>query len=312
MIKGYRGIAIPLTSADCCHYLFIKEHQKRSEALSTGKVLFVGNVDYVCAMSYEDIDKYLRLIFERFGNIESVSVSSADIVPGKVNFTRFAHIAFTKRSSLRAALASSEEEYKFAADEVRQEFSSVFEVIDSKKSLRELRAIVGDYIQTDHNRLQAEIDAYMADFDSNELAARLEKERQLSQPDNDGFMPVKSRFGLAQFFNCTFYAQHFSETYLSPTHFFYFCICFIRNKRKRTHEGVDVGGRASVVSLDDESKAQKKHRNRSAKKQTELKNFYRFQMREERIAKLDSLRKKFEEDKAKVARMKEARKFKPF
>jgi hypothetical protein len=52
---------------------------------------------------------------------------------------------------------------------------------------------------------------------------------------------------------------------------------------------------------------------RSRKKKTyELKNFYSHQKREEKREKLYELRQKFEEDKEKVAAMKEARKFKPF
>jgi ribosomal RNA-processing protein 7 len=48
------------------------------------------------------------------------------------------------------------------------------------------------------------------------------------------------------------------------------------------------------------------------KKNKELKYFYRFQIREEKTKKLAMLRKKFEEDKLKVAKMKESRQFKPF
>jgi ribosomal RNA-processing protein 7 len=48
------------------------------------------------------------------------------------------------------------------------------------------------------------------------------------------------------------------------------------------------------------------------KKQTELKGFYRFQITEEKMRDLESLRKKFAEDKERVAKMKEQRKFKPF
>lgn len=43
----------------------------------------------------------------------------------------------------------------------------------------------------------------------------------------------------------------------------------------------------------------------------ELKNFYHFQQKEASQKKIFELRKKFEEDKAKVAAMKAARKFKP-
>jgi ribosomal RNA-processing protein 7 len=48
------------------------------------------------------------------------------------------------------------------------------------------------------------------------------------------------------------------------------------------------------------------------KKQTELKGFYRFQIKEEKMRDLESLRKKFAEDKERVAKMKDQRKFKPF
>jgi ribosomal RNA-processing protein 7 len=44
----------------------------------------------------------------------------------------------------------------------------------------------------------------------------------------------------------------------------------------------------------------------------DLEDFYKFQKREKRAKKMDELRRKFEEDKFKVARAKEGRKFKPF
>jgi ribosomal RNA-processing protein 7 len=43
-----------------------------------------------------------------------------------------------------------------------------------------------------------------------------------------------------------------------------------------------------------------------------LDDFYRFQKREKREKRMDELRRKFEEDKVKVERAKEGRKFKPF
>jgi len=48
------------------------------------------------------------------------------------------------------------------------------------------------------------------------------------------------------------------------------------------------------------------------KKKTELTNFYRFQMREAKRDQLQELRRRFEEDKARVARLREGRRFKPF
>ena len=55
-----------------------------------------------------------------------------------------------------------------------------------------------------------------------------------------------------------------------------------------------------------------KIRIRNKKKSTELANFYRFQMRQDKHNKLEDLRKKFEHDREKVAILKSKRKFKPF
>ena len=43
-----------------------------------------------------------------------------------------------------------------------------------------------------------------------------------------------------------------------------------------------------------------------------LEDFYKFQKREKRDQKMEELRRKFEEDKIKVERAKQGRKFKPF
>jgi ribosomal RNA-processing protein 7 len=53
-------------------------------------------------------------------------------------------------------------------------------------------------------------------------------------------------------------------------------------------------------------------RSRVRRKEKELHNFYRHQVREDKREKLVNLRQKFEEDKAKIAQLKAQRKFKPF
>jgi ribosomal RNA-processing protein 7 len=57
---------------------------------------------------------------------------------------------------------------------------------------------------------------------------------------------------------------------------------------------------------DDEPVVEKKNR------AVDLEDFYRFQRREKQERKMDELRRKFEEDKIKVQKAKENRKFKPF
>ncbi len=98
--------------------------------------------------------------------------------------------------------------------------------------------------------------------------------------------------------NCNGLTTPFAWWYhCTKLHMFYIVSRSHRNKRKRVVE---------------ERRGSAHQRSRTKKKDTELKNFYRFQIRDDKMKQLDTLRKKFEEDKERVAKMKDARKFKPF
>merc|ERR1712012_1334290 len=60
------------------------------------------------------------------------------------------------------------------------------------------------------------------------------------------------------------------------------------------------------------SDVSKKDTSKRKKKKLELVNFYSHQIKEEKINKIQLLRKKFEQDKQKIAQMKTERKFRPF
>ncbi|ORZ15339.1 ribosomal RNA-processing protein 7-domain-containing protein [Absidia repens] len=77
-----------------------------------------------------------------------------------------------------------------------------------------------------------------------------------------------------------------------------------RHKKKRNTDGeIQVTATSSVAKDSyDPSKAKKK----------ELVDFYRFQLREKKQNELLELRKRFEEDKVKIDRLKQSRKFRPF
>ncbi|KAI8969744.1 ribosomal RNA-processing protein 7-domain-containing protein [Pilobolus umbonatus] len=72
----------------------------------------------------------------------------------------------------------------------------------------------------------------------------------------------------------------------------------VRHKNMKSSDGsISVGAAAE---------------NSQPKKKKELVNFYRFQMRQKKEEELVELRKRFEEDKVKIARLKQTRKFKPY
>ena len=117
-VKGYRIVDIPLFKekfGGSFHSLYIKEHSDRVNKEGNGRTLFVGNVDYNDVMTNEEIDGYLRLLLSRFGDINSISVSS--ISPDQSINARFAHVEFSKKSSLKSVLNANTNELFEASNE---------------------------------------------------------------------------------------------------------------------------------------------------------------------------------------------------
>lgn len=77
-------------------------------------------------------------------------------------------------------------------------------------------------------------------------------------------------------------------------------------------DGADDDGFITVTHKRKERKETVAPAGKKKKKDLELKNFYRHQIREEKKDKLLELRQRFEEDKARIAKLKEARKFRPY
>lgn len=77
---------------------------------------------------------------------------------------------------------------------------------------------------------------------------------------------------------------------------------------------VTVTKRGKVQSFARSEKVENKilEKEEKNKKRKELKNFYTFQIRESKMKHIVTLRQKFEEDKKKIAQIKQSRRFKPF
>ncbi len=73
------------------------------------------------------------------------------------------------------------------------------------------------------------------------------------------------------------------------------------------------GGKAKKIEDEKSTDGVRGKKNRKKKKKTtQLKNFYSFQVKEDKMTHIKELRRKFEEDKLKIAKMKAERKFRPF
>ena len=266
-IKDFRLLQIPVGSPSNSlnHWLYIKEHKGASENSGGGRTLFVGNVDYCKWRPVDEIDGIMRTLFSVFGTIEAVSLSdvpssssSCSILDRK---SRFVHVQFESKKSLKAALNTEDSEYVSHCDKVVQLYGFSPLSFESKSAKEIRKSFVIPY--EDPIELDVELTDFMRSFEEGELAEKRERERRTREADEDGFIMPK-----------------------------------VRSKKKR--KAADKRGTGDV-------------RTRSKKVKTyELKNFYRFQIREEKVKKLDVLRKKFEEDKEKIAAMKAQRKFKPF
>lgn len=197
MIKGFRTLDIPIYSdsgSGARHYIYLKEHVEKKHReegdMPKGcKILFVGNVDYRQDMSDVDVDRYLTLIFSRFGEVQSTYVSRLEKF-ATVN-SRFAHIHFSKASAVAAALHAPSAIYSEAFDEIRSIYG-IKSLSSSLKSVSELKRLYS-FIDEDHTELQEEVDLFMQNFEEKETLAFADREKKLSEVDEDGFMPIKQR-----------------------------------------------------------------------------------------------------------------------
>ena len=84
---------------------------------------------------------------------------------------------------------------------------------------------------------------------------------------------------------------------------------FVRVSRVRGRRNTTKDGNGAIVTA---SRPEETEKLLLKPKKTELKNFYRFQLRESKRKDLVDLRMQFEEDKKKIAALKLDRKFKPY
>jgi len=329
-IKDFRVLYVPIGYGGAQHPLYVKENKDNSKANSAqGKTLFVGNVDFGGVMELKSISEYLTELFENFGAIDSISVSSLGgissspdnvdcwyldgdyhcdlnsiLSPNTTKTTRFAHVTFEKKSSMKFALSSADSQYESILTTISSKFgcqnkicgSSHTETSKHCKTSQEILSMFQTYSHPGrglaaHNLAMKErIEETLKLFEEQEhhklhvLNDGHKKGTDVSSMDDDGFTTVK-----------------------------------VRRKQKLTNKAQSQTGSATAQYLQHldtsvappvEDAAPENAKDRKKRKNYELENFYAFQKREKKQDVLLSLREKFEEDKAKIALMKQQRKFK--
>ncbi|KAL9182873.1 hypothetical protein ACHAXT_004152 [Thalassiosira profunda] len=339
-IKGYLPLRVALPPIDASHsfrtFLYVKEHAQKSPGGSGGggATLFVANAP---ARGPIRTDLFLRALFEQYGEVHRVTVAGD---PRKVgsspegdgvgemfreaaargleggdlfgNTTRgargdgkFAHVVFASGKELKKALKAIKKEmaeaeglFAMQLDEGRIEELEAETIqlrtadaspesddeggsrdVDEETAepLTGIHAVAAEARRKAgrHRSRQSLMDMCnraMAAFEDEEAEAERKAKRAAAQPDADGFVTV-------------------------------------------SHKSTPSFGAANDLEEERHHRRKAGKRNRKRKGGSgadEHTDFYRFQRKETRKREVQDLKQRFEEDLAKVRKMKEERAYRPF
>lgn len=349
LIKGYLPLRLKLPSGPDGPeetFFYVKEHQSPSTVDSTNSpadggtkkrqrsrsdTLFVINAPVVPPVQ---TDRLLKSLFGRYGEVKRVTVvksppkkAAPDQQKPLTSFLedrfatpsflarvssqgKFAHVVFTSNNEMKRALQSlhdimtdrrnddgltglsmdsleirtltddndneEEEEPLAGTDKDDIKLKTTKRLVHSavfRVAERYRRSCRG----LDRDKLMDECNAVMQEYEDAEEQDRRTREADANQPDEDGFVTV---------------------SYSSQ----------VGSKRE-----LEVDRRSTVATDQRQRRGHKRSRKKKdANGSSELTDFYRFQTKVNRKKSVQELRERFEQDLARVQRMKEERQYKPF
>jgi ribosomal RNA-processing protein 7 len=348
LIKGYLPVRLTIPTKDANDetvqdetYFYIKEHQTGNGTDKKNNcTLFVANAPVVATVR---TNLLLKSLFGRYGDLDRVTVipspkqhrsessspqADATILSswtatyqlpsclGPIHCEgKFAHVIFKSNKEMRRTIKAltqvmsetaqnedlpgltldkieiqtladeSERQYRQeqrVADDSDDDDDDVDEDMDINKNAKKITGLlkVVERYRASCSRLSRaalleECNAVMQEFEDAEEQDRLTREAASNEPDVDGFVTV---------------------SYTSQV-----------GSKRELEQSTNSGG-----SEDRRRKGQKRSRKKKENGAGELEDFYRFQAKEHRKKSLQELRERFEEDLAKVKKMKEENKYLPF
>jgi ribosomal RNA-processing protein 7 len=330
-IKGYLPVrvALPRDRANDHHsftsFIYIKEHNEKSQQGSGGvsAKLFIANAP---ANGPIRTDLFLRALFESYGSIQRVTVTQD---PRKVasstttrensletfreaaltglDFTiesrkgdgKFAHVVFT-----------SGKEMKKAIKRLVKEISDADDVFTMHLDEERIDQLVKETMQLDSDEIRE-----LGNGESQLFASPLTGIHSMAEQARRRACRHISRQNLMQMCNDAMASFESEEEEAL-------------RRAKLASEQPDEEGFITVVNksmpsfgvtndLEDDHHHRRKAGKRNRKRKAgygaeELPDFYRFQLKETRKNEVQDLKKRFEEDLAKVRKMKEERAYRPF
>lgn len=290
-IKGCRIIPFPLGVHSANHLFYIKQQQNSSSASSSssasdstkGRTLAVYNVDFGPSISVTDIGSLLRDVFGRFGDIEDVQVAAFTSLDKERLFEGDILMSAPKLSlqcSARYAhvIFARSTSVETALDASPAEYERNIAEVAPKWSLAlQTKMKTGAEIMEGWVKKRPQLDTIKAELDS--FMSKFEEEEGAAEEEDKAKANRPDVDG--------------------------FMPVVSRKRKAERMEGGDISARSSKVQEGLGVKRRKK-------KDLELKNFYSFQMKQDKMGKIEEIRRRFEDDKARIAKMKQDRKFKPF
>lgn len=278
--------------------------------IAKGRTLFVGNVDdqggHLCRKT---IEKRLRRALSQCGDIVHVQASAEGTRPAgaaagpkkgmAAGNARFAHVCFSSTKGVQQALALEElpSGVLEGEDKKQEPASASGDAMGEGEEDEEGEEHSGGGVEKeapdDENRDEngdetcgyaALIQRHRRSFPPRQ-ALQAEVDSALQGFEQEEAAEIAERKAMIE-------SPEDDDGFVTVTY-----------KRKRGRNSGNPSEAESGVAGD-----KKKRRGGAG----ELTDFYRFQMRESRREQLATLRSKFEQDKARVAKMKEQRKFRPF
>lgn len=314
-IRGYRIVDVPIGIGAVLHSLYLKEHNKdaSNNGVNTkGRVLFVGNVDYVKDRSMEEIDGYLRMLFGAYGIIESISVSEYGHDQEEDNEDNEETTLLKRTEPTSYSFGNVDVICGLAIDHTLSRGS-----YSTNSAGRLFESRFAHVVFAEKNALKACLAASDTMYygPTKQVASRygaVAKECHLLS-SKDLYKQRQYRWPVTS--DLQTQTEEFMRTYDEEEHVAKierdkrarepdedgFVLVKTKNKKRRTEEKRGTGAPRDREGT--------KKKNKETK---ELKHFYRFQMRDEKQQQLVDLRQRFQQDQAKIAAMKAARKFNPF
>ncbi|KAG0167418.1 Ribosomal RNA-processing protein 7 A [Apophysomyces sp. BC1034] len=291
---GYKIVPV-IVKDRCRHYLYMKKHVLRSssELAATDRTLFIVN------LPADATDDHLKHLFSAYGRIQRIIYhnrpSSFGLTDGNSDSEdELPAVVIPSKTSLknrkRKAGKEQPETSETRLQTILHSGASAHVVFDSPKDLKSVLEMPRVELKwmTDKKATVP-----VLGFERYVLSYNLARpDAQQLQQQVDSFM---LKFKASEYEKEREVLERMNK--MDEDGF----VVVTRHKKAKTTDGSISVAAVSADSIDLQ-KAQ----------QRELFDFYRFQVREKKQNELIELRKRFEDDKQKIAKLKQSRKFKPF